>query len=179
MKKIILLLVLSVLVLTSCTQIPFSFNIPPTSQVTLNVDTYGGSLPVLFKDIVFDQLENVEVFDRVILDSLRIDLELQATGTILNAIDVSIYASTTEITLSDIDDSLKIATPTFTSTNKIVNVTLDSSTSPVLSQVIEYLNSGGRIFHIAVFVVNEASSLDEVGVRVIGGEIKGKFKIIQ
>ncbi|SHH46817.1 hypothetical protein [Thermosipho atlanticus] len=171
-------LILTILILSGCTQIPFSLPIPATNQYILNVGQYG-NVPVLFKDVIFDELQGVEVLDRVQIDQLRVDLEIQATGTIIGEVNVTVYASTTEITLNNVSDSLVIATQTFTDTNKVVNVTLDSSQSPILREIIDYFNNGGRIFHFAIFVENIGSSIDEAGVRVTGGLLKGKFIVIQ
>lgn len=180
MKRLLLAILFGILILAGCTQIPFTFGIEPTEQYVLATENYG-FLPILFYDIEFDQLEDVDGLDRVTLDSLVLDLELQATGTLLDTVEVTIYASTTAISPSDIwdDDSLKIATVSFTNEEKVVDVILDSTELPVLAEILQYINDGGRSFHIAVLVKNEFSYIEEAGVRITGGEIKGKFKIVK
>ena len=182
MKKILIPFILVLVVLSGCTQIPFSFNIPSTDQYVVDTNQYlEGTIPVLFKDITFDQLQDIDSqLDRVIIDYLKIDLEAQATGTIQGEVEITVYASTTEITINDIsDDTLGVASSTFTQSDTVANLTLDSSTSPAFSKIIDYINNGGRVFHIAVLVKNTLSSIDEIGIRITGGLIKGKFVIIQ
>lgn len=181
MKRLLLTILFGILILTGCTQIPFTSDIKPTEQYILNTE-YVGAVPVLFKDMAFNQLEDVDGLDRVILDSLILDLELQATGTIINDVNVTIYASTTAISPSDIwdDDSLKIATVSFTNEEKVVDVTLDSEKLSVLAEILEYINNGGRSFHIAILVIKDlVSNIEEAGIKITGGKIKGKFKIIK
>lgn len=182
MKKILILFLLALLVLSGCTQIPFSFNIPSTGQYTIdNTEVQNlGAIPVLFKDITFNQLEEIDSqLDKVVIDYLKIVLEAQATGTIEGEVEITVYASTTEITLNDVlDDTLIVASSTFTQNNTVVILTLDSSISPAFSKIIDYINNGGRVFHIAVLVENTLSGIDEIGIRITGGLIKGKFVII-
>ncbi|MDK2886003.1 MAG: hypothetical protein PWP54_561 [Thermosipho sp. (in: thermotogales)] len=180
MKKILISLILVLVVLFGCTQIPFSFNIPASEQYTLDIGQYG-NLPVLFKDILFDQLQSIDdQLNRVTVDYLRIELEAQATGTIVGDVDITVYASTTEITLDDLSNNeLIVATSTFTNASSTASIVLDSSTSQAFKNIIDYINGGGRAFHIAILVQNNISGIEELGIRITGGVIKGKFILIQ
>jgi len=175
MKKILIPFILVLMVLSGCIPIPFIFNIPSTDEL-FEVQNIG--ISELFNDFSFDQLGEISELDKVTLDYLRIDLEVQATPITNRTIgdaEITVYASTTKMSTETLNDALVVASSTFN--DSLVSLTLDSSISPAFSKIIDYINNGGRVFHIAV-LIEKASDISEISGRIKGGVIKGKFKII-
>jgi len=97
MKKILIPLILVLMIFSGCIPIPFIFNIPSTDEL-FEVQNIG--ISELFNDFSFDQLGEISELDKVTLDYLRIDLEVQATPITNRTIgdaEITVYASTTKM----------------------------------------------------------------------------------
>ncbi|TYB87837.1 MAG: hypothetical protein FXF54_10720 [Kosmotoga sp.] len=179
MKKVWITLILVMIVLAGCGIVTFDISIPESEEIILDTK-YAGGIPYYFDNVRIDELQKHDSkIKHAEIMQITLDLTFKATFTGVSDVDITVYASTTELQLTDVithGEELKVFELKIEESNEPVQVTLDSKEIGAFQNIIDHVNQGGRTFYLAAKVKNLGNFIQEISMKLNGGNLSFKLK---
>ncbi|MGC9337817.1 MAG: hypothetical protein ACP5EQ_06950, partial [Candidatus Cloacimonadia bacterium] len=89
------------------------------------------------------------------------------------------YASTTKLQLTDVithGEEFKVFELNIENSGEPVQIFLDSKKIAAFQNIIDYVNQGGRTFYLAAKVKNLGNFIQEISMKLNGGNLAFKLK---
>jgi hypothetical protein len=144
------------------------------------IQKYAGGVPYYFGNVLIDELEKHDSKIKYAkIMQITLDLTFNATFLGISDIDVTVYASTTKLQLTDVithGEELKVFELTIENSGVPVQISLDSKQIVAFQNIIDYVNQGGRTFYLAAKVRNLGNFIQEISMKLNGGNLAFKLK---
>ncbi len=144
------------------------------------IQKYAGGVPYYFGNVLIDELEKHDSKIKYAkIMQITLDLTFNATFLGISDIDVTVYASTTKLQLTDVithGEELKVFELTIENSGVPVQISLDSNQIVAFQNIIDYVNQGGRTFYLAAKVKNLGNFIQEISMKLNGGNLAFKLK---
>ncbi|MFW6121708.1 MAG: hypothetical protein ACOC80_12555 [Petrotogales bacterium] len=179
MKKTWITLLLVVIVLAGCGIVTFNIPVPESDEIILDTK-YAGGIPYYFDNVRIDELQKHDSkIKHAEIIQITLDLTFKATFTGVNDVDITVYASTTELQLADVithGAELKVFELKIEESSEPVQITLNSKEIDAFQNIIDHVNQGGRTFYLAAKVKNLGNFIQEISMKLNGGNLSFKLK---
>jgi hypothetical protein len=180
MKEVWIALILTTIVLAGCGMVTFNISIPESDEIILDTK-YAGGVPYYFGNVRIDELEKHDSkIKHAEIMQITLDLTFNATFLgISDDIDVTVYASTTKLQLTEVithGEEFKVFELNIENSGEPVQISLDSNQIVAFQNIIDYVNQGGRTFYLAAKVRNLGNFIQEISMKLNGGNLAFKLK---